>query len=273
MFFLTKGQIVAGDTKAWIGNNTTSEISMVGHEHSQYVDENSVSSIVENLITNLPSIKITSLGTINFNKTTNSRKCATLGTFTESFDANNVFGIVLDLNITKLSCTMTTDDNYGYSTIALALINDPTNYYPTNFSTGSTEYNKGHPGLENVFLALTVTTSGTTNFNSIKRKLFIPYSVICEYIQGIYPNTSDFLVSTSTLRKIDGPGSNQTNSIVNSATSNMVYYTNNTITSNIIDKLKVLVLRDLGNENSGSSSSNIDTIKVNGSCTVYTLSL
>lgn len=273
MFLLTKGQIVAGDTKAWIGNNTTSEISMVGHEHSQYVDENGVSSIVENLITSLPNIKITSLGTINFNKTTNSRKCATLGTFTKSFDANDVFGIVLDLNITKLSCTMPSGDNYSGSTIALALINDPTNYYPINFSTGSTEYDKSYPGLENVFLALDVSGSGTTNFNSIKRKLFIPYSVICEYIQDIYPNNSKFLVSTSTLRNIEGPGSNSANTIVNSATSNTVSYTNNTITSNIINNLKVLVLRDLGNENSGSSNSNIDTIKVNGSCTVYTLSL
>ena len=246
---------------------------MVGHEHSQYVDENGVSSIVENLITNLPSIKITSLGTINFNKTTASRKCATLGTFTKSFDANDVFGIVLDLNITKLSCTMSAGDNYSGSTIALALINDPSNYYPTNFTTGNTEYDKSYPGLENVFLALEVAGSGTTNFNSIKRKLFIPYSVICEYIQGIYPNTSNFLVSTSTLRNIEGPGSNSSSTIVNSATSNMVSYTNNMITSNIINKLKVLVLRDLGNENSGSSNSNIDTIKVNGSCTVYTLSL
>ena len=36
MSLLTKGQLVAGNTKAWLGTNTAKELSLAGHTHSNY---------------------------------------------------------------------------------------------------------------------------------------------------------------------------------------------------------------------------------------------
>lgn len=285
MFLLTKGQLIAGNTKIWIGTDTIKEVSFsdhvhneyapINHTHDQYLTEETVTPIINDTVASIPRIKVNLLEKANFNKTTESSRNGQLCSFNSSFNVNNVFGLIIDLDITDISCTVSTS-NYNPNAIILHLLNDPINYYGESFYMGDPNSGKYHPGTESIILLFPVSGTGTITFNPLRRKLFIPYSVISTFSRSNGDkddwnpgSTTTYITSQPTLRTINGPGTVLDNTKTDSFTSNSIISNGST---NNISNLKLLVCRGF-DESGGSSYSTINTITIKGSCTVYTLSL
>ena len=295
MFLLSKGQLITGNTKTWIGTDTIKEFSFsdhvhnnyapINHTHDQYLTEETVTPIIINTVASIPGIKVNLLEEATFNKTTQDYNDGLVYKFTASFDPKLIFGIIIDLNIESITCSFNytaNTPNKIFATI-LHLVNDPMDIYSNNFTILNPNDGAIDPGNESAIMVLTgdapsTGANETRKFSNIQRKLLIPYSTITKvglrqtkdnYSSNNYLKTSDKLTYnnlTSTL--LD-------QLVHNTISSNIVLMNTNglTISNDSISNLKLLICRRFYESNYSTQFSDPYKINVKGSCKIYTLSL
>ena len=99
MFLLTKGQLVAGNTKAWIGTDTIKEVSFSEHNHEQYVTEEKVKDIVSSEVTGLGGFKVVKIGDYIISGTTTKTDIGqSILKVNTDIDISSTLGLIIKLN-------------------------------------------------------------------------------------------------------------------------------------------------------------------------------